>query len=95
MQELVKNNIIKLLLVMATFFLCFVFAEFVLRFTSYKEIFNRTYTYPDHYFVSDKDLGYDIGNNIRDKKHDFRSYPYDVYSNQFGCFDVERDIPDK
>jgi len=69
-------------------------AELVLRFTHFSSLLHRQYAYPAYYFVPDKQLGYDIGLNIRGKQHTMDEESYDLFSNRYRCFDYEREVPD-
>ncbi len=81
-------------IVLVSVIIALIIGEIVLRFTSYADLPVNPYTYPSDYFISDSDKGYDIGKNIKNKIHNLSEYPYEVFSDGFGCFDYDRPIPD-
>lgn len=80
-------------LVLASVAITLVLAEMVLRHTPYADLRLPNYNYPEDYFVADDVLGYDILPNVTGKTHAFPEQPYDVFSNRYGCFDFDRDVP--
>ena len=90
-----KSYSINALLVLLSAIAMLLVVEIALRFTKYSSVLNREYSYPSRYFRADKILGYDIGRNIKDKIHRFHGCNYEVFSNKYGCFDYDREIPDK
>ncbi|MDA0902508.1 MAG: hypothetical protein O3B09_03770, partial [Proteobacteria bacterium] len=68
-----------------------------LRFTPYKDLKREVNinTKPIKGYISkDSELGYDINPNIKDRIHQTNEFSYEVFSNQYGCFDYERKVPD-
>ncbi len=92
--NILKRISTNLLLVLATIVITLAIAEIVLRFTPYKHIGARDYTYPSNYFTADAEIGYDIIKNSKGAKHAFLEHPYELFSNSYGCFDYERAVPD-
>jgi hypothetical protein len=48
---------------------------------------------PRSYFAVDDELGFDIAPNAPPTAHNADGRPYEVWSNQFGCFDTDEPIP--
>lgn len=69
--------------------------EVGLRFSHFAELPGLSYSYPPYYFEADAGLAYDISKSSRGKLHNHSEHPYEVFSNQFGCFDETRDVPDE
>jgi len=90
----IKSLTINLSLAFFSLILAIAAAEIVLRFTDFASILDRSYAYPTHYFVADQELGYDIGRSIEGKKHTSGEMNYGLFSNSYGCFDYEREVPE-
>jgi hypothetical protein len=80
-------------LVLASVLVTLAVAEILLRLTSYANVRAVSYTYPEDYFVADEVLGYDILPNVSGKTHTLPDMPYELFSNRYGCFDYDRDVP--
>ncbi|MCH2547224.1 MAG: hypothetical protein MK052_06415 [Alphaproteobacteria bacterium] len=80
-------------LVLVSVIITLALAEMVLRFTPYAKLRVPNYTYPEDYFVADDVLGYDIAPNVQGKSHSLPAMPYELFSNRYGCFDYDRDVP--
>ena len=75
-------------LVAMSFVSSFLFAEVVLRFTEYQYILAEpAHGIPQGYYVNDQELGFRIASNLDAVAHQFAGPPYDIFSNEFGCFD--------
>ena len=90
----IKQISLNVLLILFSIIVVITLSEIALHFTKYTSTLNTKYGYPIHYFEKDAVLGYDIGKNIKDKKHIMRNTSYEVFSNKFGCFDYDRKVPD-
>lgn len=85
------NNIIKffknLALLSVTAVIFIFLSELIIR--QFYPVFS--YSYPQHYFMKDKELGYDISKDAALSSHsiDWEGLEFDIWSNSFGCFDYE------
>ncbi|OPY86318.1 MAG: GtrA-like protein [Syntrophaceae bacterium PtaU1.Bin231] len=62
-------------------------AEGALRLAGYAHLLGRESRAPAHYFVADRENGYDIGPNRGTAVFDFRASSHPIWSNELGCFD--------
>lgn len=83
-----------LALTVASVALTLALAEAALRFTPYANLRKPDYSYPSGYFVADDELGVDIAPNARGMTHQLQDIEYELFSNRYGCFDYERDVPE-
>lgn len=88
-----KIILVNMSLIFVIIIITIAFAEVVLRFTPYQNIAS-SYKYPSQYFVYDEQIGYDITKNRKDAIHSLKEHPYEVFSNSYGCFDYDREVPD-
>ena len=84
----VGNTLMVLFAVLCAGLLC----EVVLRFTDYRYLLNRSFGFPQGYFVPDKELGTDYPPNFPPRIHEFYGPTYEVFTNSLGCFDWERPV---
>ena len=93
-----KSIGINMTLVFFSIFFTLGITEVLLRFTPYKNLVGippPTSKKPiDGYLQKDPQLGHDINKNIRSATHSIGSFTYEVFSNQYGCYDTERQVPD-
>lgn len=80
-------------LVLSSIIVTLAIAEVALRYTLFAGLRPPAYGYPTGYFAQDDVLGYDIMPNVTDKMHGMLVHSYPVFSNQYGCFDKTRDVP--
>jgi hypothetical protein len=92
-MKILKSIAANTLLVITSIIICLILLEIILRFTPYKNI-KRSYGYPQYHFQADEELGYDIAKNIKDGTHYLPDHPYKVFSNEYGCFDYTREVPE-
>lgn len=93
-MKIIKSIFLNILLVIISIIIALTLIEVILRFTSYKNIGKRNYSIPAYHFKADEILGYDIAQNSKEDIHELFEYPYKLFSNQYGCFDYEREIPE-
>jgi len=92
--KILKKISANIIVVISSIVVALILVEIVLRFTPYKNIGERSYRYPSNYFVADEEIGYDIVRNFEGATHGLQEHPYKVFSNSYGCFDYEREVPD-
>ncbi len=69
-------------------------AEGALRLAGYAHLLGNESRPPAHYFVADRDNGYDIGPNRGTAIFDFKDSSHPIWSNELGCFDRPYDGED-
>jgi len=90
-----RNILINTLLVLVSTLATLALIEIGLRYSRFAQLPEHSYGYPPYYFETDTELGYDISKFSKGKIHNHSEHPYKVFSNEYGCFDESRDVPDK
>lgn len=62
-------------------------AEGALRLGGYAHLLGHDSRAPEHYFVADRENGYDIEPGRSGKTFDFKDSSHPIWSNELGCFD--------
>ncbi|MCK5059900.1 MAG: hypothetical protein KAR00_02010 [Candidatus Pacebacteria bacterium] len=78
------NGILMIMSVVVTL----VLIDAVLYFSPLKATIYRL-NYPQHYFVKDSELSYDIAKNFATSTHFFKDAAFPIWSNNIGCFDTD------
>lgn len=86
MRERIQRYALNALVCLASIVLTLVAIEIVSRFTRYVGILQSSF--PQYYYVKDAELGYDFANNFSKTRHNFLEHPYDIWTNELGCFDT-------
>ncbi len=82
-----KRISINVLLLGASIILSVLVLEGILRFTAYKDVL-ATVKMPQHYFQSDREMGFDIARNFSTSSLAFAEGAFPIWSNDLGCFDT-------
>lgn len=77
-----------ILLTIASVIVTLVLIDVVLYFSPLKATIYRL-NYPQHYFVDDAELGYDIAKNFTTSTHFFKDAAFPIWSNNINCFDTD------
>lgn len=89
-----RGIVVGITLTLASVAVTLAMAEAALRFTPYAKLRKPDYSYPTGYFAADAELGVDIIPNVSGKMHQLQDIDYALFSNRYGCFDYERDVPE-
>lgn len=76
------------LLTIVSVIVTLVLIDVVLYFSPLKATIYRL-NYPQHYFVDDAELGYDIAKNFATSTHFFKDAAFPIWSNNINCFDTD------
>ena len=96
----VNSILLNALLVVVSVVTTVALAEMILRFTPYKVLIRNEFPLTNladtgAYLEKDSDLGHDIISNTKSTVHEDGEYRYEIFSNKYGCFDYEREVPEK
>ena len=83
-----KGSVVSALVIISSFIISIALVEIGLRFTQYQYILvEPSYGIPSGYYVKDSDLGFKIAIDYPPTEHSFAGPPYNIFSNELGCFD--------
>lgn len=94
MQEKIRNYSLNILLFLGSIIFTLIILEVALHFSPLANLPKKLYSFPANYFQADLEIDYDIIPSLKGKVHNLPEHPYEVFSNQYGCFDYEREVPD-
>lgn len=89
-----KQILVNILIVIASVVIFVILAEVTFRWLGFQGRESRASAFPRHYYRNDAGLGYDIVRHSKPLVHRSSEFEYSIFSNRFGCFDYDREIPE-
>jgi hypothetical protein len=90
----IRRALLKIWLACVSVFISLIIVELAMRLTDLKKQIPVTSSGLQYYFESDSELGADIGRDRPSQIFRFSDGEHEVFSNSYGCFDIDEPPPD-